>query len=245
MTLFKRPIHLKSLLSLVIIFVLGSALLSLVYYGFSYTTLKEIKALKIEIEQLDHDIESMATQQVRLSKAPIPNKEELLRYAGMIPKDREILRFLRALDGIVKGTGLQLVSLQINENQPISSDLLDKLLVFLDERTESLPELSTKTQREDFIGNLLAQMDDQYKTPTANGDTGTAVAPQDDGPLKQVILHIEYGGNYAQLNQFLKLVRDLDRVTYVDNINHTATAGGLDLTIFYYEGDFPFIPALP
>lgn len=243
MTLFKRPIHLKTVSGLLIIFLLGSALLFLIYYGLSLKTLKENTTLKAEIVQLDHDIESLATQRVRLSKAPIPSKEELLQYAKMVPADREIPRFLYNIDRIVKGTGLQLLSLQINETQPLSSDLLDKLLVFLEERSESLPALTNYQQREDFIGNLLAQMDDQY-ADAADGNN-TSAAPVDEGSLKRVLLHLELNATDLQFYQFLTQVRELERMTYVDNIQFGTTTASLDLTIFYYEGDYSFIPKLP
>lgn len=244
MTLFQRPIHLKSFAGLLLLLFLGSAILLLCFYVLSYQTIKENSALKLDIEQLDRDIESLATQKVRLSKAPIPSKEELIHYAVMVPNDREVPQFLTKLDEIVNKTGLQMVRLQINEPQPIPTDLLDKILVFLEERSESLPALTNRQQREDFIGNLLAQMDEQYaKHVGGNSDNANATSV-DEGPLKRIILHLEYRATDTQLYQFLTQVREFDRLTYIDNIQFDTAKGSMDLTIFYYEGEYPFLPKL-
>lgn len=244
MTFLKRPIQLKTITSLLLMFFFGSALIFSAYYALSYSTLQDNKAMRFEIEQLDMELTSLDAHQVRLTKTPFPTNAELLRYAALIPKDREVLRFMRSLDTEAKRTGLIIHSLQINENAPITSDPLHKLLIFLEERTESLPPEAMKGKAIDIIGNLMAQMD--------TGDsTTTPAAPVDEGPLQRVILTLEYSATDQQLFHFLNRVRQLKRTTYIDFIEGERDAegstlsGSINITIFYYEGDFAFIPSLP
>lgn len=242
MVLLKRPIQLKSLTTLLILLFLGSGVLFLTYYVFTYKTLQENAAFRAEIETLDHELESLISGKVRLSKSPIPTNEELAVYAGMIPGDREVTRFLRSIDDIDSRSGLIIQSLQIQDSQPVSTDILHKLLVFLEERQDSEQPAATHAGREDFIRNLLAQMDEQY----SDNETGTTDPNAlNAGPLKQVNLQLSYQANDAQLLTFLALLRDLDRIVYIDNLDHRLNAGSVNMTIFYYEGDYPFIPQLP
>ncbi len=250
MTYLKRPIQLKSISALLLMFFFGSALLFGAYYVLSYSTIQGNEALRFEIMQLDIEIANLSSHAERLAKSPFPTNDELFRYAKMIPKEREVLRFIRSIDDRAKLTGFGIESLQINDLLPITSDLLDKLLVFLEERAQSLPPEVLNGKGIDIIGNLMAQMDENYQN-SAGSAANEPVAPVDDGPLKRVILTLEYSATDQQLLEFLGLVRLLERTTYIDPIEFerdgegNTYSGSMSITIFYYDGEFPFIPTLP
>lgn len=254
MTLRKRPLHLKSLTALLLIVFLGCGLIFAAYYVMSFKTIKDNKALTVEIEQLNAELEGLSAQHVRLSKSPFPTDQELFRYATMIPNNPETLRFLRSIDTIANATGLQIDAVQLNEEQPISTDILNKLLAILQERSLALTTAENSSIGSDLIDNLLTQMNEQSQNSAAGSTENAAQAPVDEDSLKRVMVNLEYRATDDQVLQFLQSVRQLERITYIDTMqidrdNQAADRTGslkssLQMTIFYYEGDFPFIPSL-
>lgn len=273
MTAIKRPLRAKSITTLLLVFLLGGASLFSTYYVLSYKTIQHNKAQLLEVEQLDVELQSLDGQQIRLEKSPFPTSDELQRYANLVPNNADELRFLRSLDTIAKSSGIQFHSIQINQHKPISEDLLNKLLVLLEERKETLTTSNNNENTIDIVGNLLAQLDEQYRNPTVDNVNGTSMLV-DDGALQRVVFNVEFQANDPQVKRFLQQVRQLERTTYVDTIELTRSGttstlplhfnnadidieangapatsspleGKLQITAFYYNDNFTFIPNLP
>lgn len=225
----------KSILSLMLLLILGSAVLWGAYWLITYISTPGMNDLQRQKEELDAQMSLLSDHLLRQKKYEMPTTFEMQPYLLKVSSNRQHSDMIRQLERLSNVTGLQLKWIQIGESTPVSVDLLKQIYLLIQSGDIPSPALVQEIGEDEFL-----QLISTEQIVDESGERKNAIK------LKQTMIQLEYVGSDAQLQNFLAQLKAIERIVHLSYVTFARShdtevgTGSIELTIYHYDNDLLF-----